>query len=164
MVESTGCSHRVPRLDSQHPHGNSQVSVTPGTPVPSFGLCQHRVCMQFTDVHPGKMHPSIKKKKKRILSDSMGKDILESAESEVETVQVFLSFSLPYTDCRVCIFTSTIKIEQCMNVSALEIYQELRTAFLLHGILMPLTYLTKAHNLKESRSLAQTVFVQHRDR
>lgn len=65
---------------------------------------------------------ALKKKKKRILSDSMGKDILESAESEVETVQVFLSFSLPYTDCRVCIFTSTIKIEQCMNVSALEIY------------------------------------------
>lgn len=29
MVRSTGCSTRGSRLDSQHPHDNSQLSVTP---------------------------------------------------------------------------------------------------------------------------------------
>jgi len=37
VVKNIGCSPRVPRFNSQHPHGGSQLSVTPvsGDPTPS---------------------------------------------------------------------------------------------------------------------------------
>ena len=43
VVKSTGCSSRGPQFNSQHPHGSSQLSVTPasGDPTPS-------------DIHAGK--------------------------------------------------------------------------------------------------------------
>ena len=42
-VESTGCSSRQPCFCSQHPHGTSQLSVTPvpGDPTQFLGLCRY---------------------------------------------------------------------------------------------------------------------------
>lgn len=43
VVKSTGCSSRCPGINSQHPHGNLQLSITPYTHV------VHRyMCMQNT--------------------------------------------------------------------------------------------------------------------
>lgn len=50
-IKSTGCSSRVPRFDSQHPHGGSELPVTPvpGELTPSLGstgVCVVHVCSQ----------------------------------------------------------------------------------------------------------------------
>ena len=51
MVKSTGCSSRGPRFYSQHPHGNSQVSVTP-IPEDTMLFCPlcASPCTCYTDI------------------------------------------------------------------------------------------------------------------
>ena len=49
VVKSTGCFSRVPRFNSQHPHGSSQLSLTPvpGDPTPSL----RHACRSNTNDH-----------------------------------------------------------------------------------------------------------------
>lgn len=51
VLGSTVCCSRGPGFNSQHPHGNKQLLVTPvpGEPTPSFGTAY----MWFTDIHTG---------------------------------------------------------------------------------------------------------------
>ena len=54
-VESTGCSSRGPEFNSQHPHGSSQLSVTPGPgDLPSSHRQQAKhQCIENKDKRPG---------------------------------------------------------------------------------------------------------------
>jgi hypothetical protein len=64
-IKSTGCSSRGPRLNSQHPHGGLQLTVTPvlGDLILYSGLCRHCVCTLCTEVYASKTHIHIKKLK-----------------------------------------------------------------------------------------------------
>jgi hypothetical protein len=57
VVKNTGCSSRRPRLDSQHPRGGSQPSMTPvlGGQAPTFDLHWHQAHMWHTDIYAGKI-------------------------------------------------------------------------------------------------------------
>ena len=57
-LRSTGCSSRGPRFNSQHPHGSSQVSVTPvpGDLIPSSGLHGHQAHTWCTYIHVDRTH------------------------------------------------------------------------------------------------------------
>ena len=58
VVMSTGCSSKGPRFNSQHPHGSSQLSVTP---VPGDLTPSHRhTSGQNTNVHKIKINKSLK--------------------------------------------------------------------------------------------------------
>jgi hypothetical protein len=73
-VESTGCSFREWGFDSQHPHGSSQLSVTPvpGDPTPS-----HRhTCRQNTNAHEIKVNKTFKIAD--VFNDSLIKKFLRS--------------------------------------------------------------------------------------
>lgn len=52
-VRNSGYSYRGPLSNSQHPHGDSQLSVTP-VPGESSGLQRHQVHTWYTDLHAGK--------------------------------------------------------------------------------------------------------------
>jgi hypothetical protein len=54
--KSTGRSSSGPRFYFQHPHGSSQLSVTPvpGGPVSSSSFCGHQACMWCKDMHGDK--------------------------------------------------------------------------------------------------------------
>ena len=54
-VKNTYFSCTQPGLGSQHPHGGSQISVTPapGDPIPSSDLPRHQAGMWCTDIYTG---------------------------------------------------------------------------------------------------------------
>jgi hypothetical protein len=55
-MKSTGCLPRGPGLESKHPHGDSQMSVTPvpGALTLSFGFLRHQVHRWCTDIYTDK--------------------------------------------------------------------------------------------------------------
>jgi hypothetical protein len=56
MVKSTGYSCRGPRFISQHPHGSTELSVTPVPRdlTPSSGLCVYQEDLWYTGMHESK--------------------------------------------------------------------------------------------------------------
>lgn len=68
---SSGCSSGGPGLDSQHPHGRSQLSVTP---IPEIlaclsGHCEHQVLRWHKDIYADKSLIHTEKIKVKTLSE-----------------------------------------------------------------------------------------------
>ena len=53
VVKGT-CFYRGPGSDSQHPHVDPQLSITPADPTASSGLYEHRAYTWYTYMHAGK--------------------------------------------------------------------------------------------------------------
>jgi hypothetical protein len=82
VVKSTGCPSRGPGFNSQHPHGGSQVSVSP---VPGDLTPSHRyTCRQNTNTH------TIKNKPLKKFCYKIEININENAPSAIRQILMFL--------------------------------------------------------------------------
>lgn len=86
-------------MDSQHPHGGSQPSVTPvlGDPMPTSGLRWHQARRWYTATHAGKVLIRIQNKEKKKARQDVGRKIVASLRPVLDSQQVISVEAAQYT-------------------------------------------------------------------